>query len=249
MKIQIIGYGVVGKAQGECLKHLGHQITVYDPILYPNKPIETNVDMTFICAPEKHVENIIAEMVKLKVKGLIIIKSTVPAGTTQKLMKQHNIHLCHNPEFLRENKAIQDTINPSRIVIGYCCQKHAQQLTQLYQPLNKPIYKVDPTTSETAKLVANCIRAVNISFWNELSELCTMTGANIKDVSDISDPAKVIGEYEGGKWGTKFFGKPYDGKCLPKDMKQLIEVFKTNGLNPAILEATEKINHTLQEGQ
>jgi UDPglucose 6-dehydrogenase len=242
MNIQIVGYGVVGKAQGECLKHLGHNIYPVDPVTNPQNQIVNNVDITFICAPEKTVPNIVAHLTNINHTGLIVIKSTVPTGTTKKLSEQHNIHICHNPEFLRENLAVQDTLNPSRIVIGACCQQHANQLKQLYQPLNKPIYISDPTTTETAKLVANCQRAVMISFWNELSKLCEVSGANIKDVADISDPAKVIGEYEGGKWGTRFFGKAYGGKCLPKDMKQLITVFQDNNLKAPVLEATEQTN-------
>lgn len=247
LRINIIGYGVVGKAQGACMTKLGNSVYPYDPYCYPDKQLCKDADLTFVCAPEKTVDSIVEQFVKQQIKGLLVIKSTVPIGTTKRLMQQYGIHICHNPEFLREKLSVEDTLNPSRIVIGACCQEHARLLTELYKPLNAPIHISDPTTSETAKLVANCIRAVNISFWNELNQLCNATGADIYQVSKISDPAKVLGEYEGGQWGTRFFGKHYDGKCLPKDMQQLIDVFRSNGLNSALLEASEKINNNIKK--
>lgn len=258
LSVQVIGLGTVGKAQAYLLQKLGHIVYGYDPYLNDQntpkgvilaKEMLTDVDMTFICTPEKSVDYIIAEMVMRKVQGLIVIKSTVPLGTTQRLMQCYKIHLCHNPEFLRDNKAFEDAINPSRIVIGFCCQTHSKKLVQLYKPLNKPIFEVSPTTSEAAKLTSNSLRAVNISFWNELSILCQETGVKIDELSEISDTAKVLGEWEGGKWGQRFFGKPYGGKCLPKDLEHLMAAFKSNGLNPAILEATKKINDTLRNQQ
>lgn len=259
MKIQIIGLGVVGSAQAYLLASNGHTILAYDPYLTVLPPllskfnsdvqfideIQGDVDATFICAPEAIVENLVSQLAATQTKGLIVIKSTVPIGETRRLMQKYGVHISHNPEFLRENKSFDDIVNPSRIVIGACCEDHKNLLTTLYGSVGKPLYVTDSTTSETAKLVANCIRAVTITFWNDLFFLCEKTGANIKDISEISDTAKVIGEYEGGKWGQKFFGEPYTGKCLPKDMKQLIKVFQSNGLNSHILEASEQSNAVL----
>jgi UDPglucose 6-dehydrogenase len=157
-------------------------------------------------------------------------------------MEKHRIHICHNPEFLREKYAFEDVLNPSRIVIGECCHKHGLLLEEIYKTLNKPIYRTNTQTSELIKLVSNSLRAVNISFWNELWLLCQKVNADINVLAEAADPGKVLSEWEGGCWGTRFFGKPYGGKCLPKDVKHLITAFILNGLNPAVLEATEEIN-------
>jgi UDPglucose 6-dehydrogenase len=249
MRTQIIGLGVVGTAQAFLLKKLGHSVIGYDLqakdtnsfVTQIKEPI-TDVDLTFICVPERAVSAVIGELVEKRVEGLYVIKSTVPVGTTEGLMKQHGIHICHNPEFLREKHAFEDVMNPSRIVIGQCCLEHGDVLALLYNPLKRPIYRTDATTGELIKIVSNSLRAVNISLWNELYLLCQRIQADIKTLAEAADPAKVLGEWEGGKWGTKFFGTPYQGKCLPKDATLLMSAFIENGFNPAILEGAQKVN-------
>jgi len=137
-------------------------------------------------------------------------------------------------------------VNPSRVVIGECCKKHGDLLEQLYKALNKPIYRTDPTTSELIKLVSNVMRGLMISFWNYVYLLSQRVGANIEFIAEAADPGKVIGEWEGGKWGTRFFGKPYGGKCLPKDIKHLLNASREYGINTALLEATEEINELVR---
>lgn len=247
MKVQVIGFGVVGKAQAYLVEKLGHQTFVYDPYVLPGSKIEREVDLSFICTPEGEVEGVIQSLVAGGVRGLYVIKSTVPLGTTKSLMEKYGIHICHNPEFLRESHALEDVMNPSRIVIGECCAEHGDRLADLYAPLNKPTFRTDSTTSELIKLVSNSLRAVSISFWNELYMLCQRAGADIETVAKVADPAKVLGEWEGGGWGTKFFGRPYGGKCLPKDIKHLIGAFEAMGLNPKILEAAEEVNEMCKE--
>jgi UDP-glucose 6-dehydrogenase len=81
-----------------------------------------------------------------------------------------------------------------------------------------------------------------ISFWNYVYLLSQQVNADIGIIAKAVDPGKVIGEWEGGKWGTRFFGKPYDGKCLPKDIKHLINASHEYGINAVLLEAAEEIN-------
>lgn len=247
MKINIVGYGVVGKAQGHLLEKLGHQVFPYDPFKIPEKQLEQKVDLTFICTHESVTEEVITNLGANNVTGLYVIKSTVSVGETERLRKKYNIHICYNPEFLRENHSFEDVLNPSRVVIGQCCVKHGSLLQELYESLNKPIYRTDPTTSELVKLTSNSLRAVNISFWNEAYHLCQKLGADIEMLAKADDTGKVLGEWEGGKWGTRFFNEPYRGKCLPKDIKHLINAFVQNGLNPTILDATEKINNEIRK--
>ena len=81
-----------------------------------------------------------------------------------------------------------------------------------------------------------------ISFWNTIYLLCQRVGADINIIAEAADPSKVIGVWEGGKWGTRFFGKPYSGKCLPKDIKHMIRVLKEYNIDSSLLESVEKIN-------
>ena len=260
LRVQVIGLGVVGTAQAYLMSRLGHEVLGHDidPGAYEKArevisnliqadELERDVDVTFICTPESEVERAVQQLIENKVKGIYVIRSTVPVGTTVRLMRKYNVPLSHNPEFLREKYALYDVMNPSRIVIGECCKEHGDLIEQLYRPLNRPIYRTDPTTSEIIKLTSNALRALMISFWNSIYLLSQRTGADIKLVAEASDPAKVIGEWEGGRWGTKFFGKPYGGKCLPKDTRHLINAMKEHGVDPAILEATEKINELFKQ--
>jgi UDPglucose 6-dehydrogenase len=251
LRILIIGLGTVGSSQAYLMRKLNHEVFGYDinPTVVNEvvtQKLETEVDITFICTPESVVEDVIQQLVNNGVKGLYVIKSTTPVGMCMELMKKFNIHICHNPEFLRERYALEDVVNPSRVVIGECCKKHGDLLEQLYKPLNKPIYRTDPTTSELIKLVSNVMRCLMISFWNYVYLLSQRVGTNIEIIAEAADPGKVIGEWEGGKWGTRFFGKPYGGKCLPKDIKHLLNASRKYGINTALLEATEEINELVR---
>ncbi|MCW4008934.1 MAG: NAD(P)-binding domain-containing protein [Candidatus Bathyarchaeota archaeon] len=253
MIIQVIGLGVVGKAQAFLLSSLGHKVYGYDIAKVKaeryfdvvQSPVK-DVDVTFICVPEKVAEETVAGLVDAGVGGLIVIKSTVPPGTTVSLMSKFGVHLCHNPEFLREKVAFDDVLKPSRVVIGQCCARHGSVLLEIYRSLQAPIYVTDPTTSEMVKLASNTLRAVNITFWNIIHGLATELLVDTRDVADMADPVKVLGEWEGGGWGVKMFGRPYDGKCLPKDMNMLAETLRSNGLDSSVIDSMQKFNEALK---
>jgi nucleotide sugar dehydrogenase len=237
MKVQVIGYGVVGKAQEFLMKQLGHTVTAYDPFVLPDSKMQQTVDITFICTPEKAVEDAVANLHSSQVKGLYVIKSTVSVGTTKKLMEKYKVHICHNPEFLREKYAFEDVLNPSRIVIGECCHEHGLLLEEIYAKLNKPIYRTDPATSELAKLTSNAHLAMLISFWNEIHKLSSKLKLNTAEVAKL-----VTADPRISKYGTAFFGKPFNGRCLPKDLRKLILTFQSMKLNSAFFEAVEEVN-------
>lgn len=244
MKALIVGYGTVGTSQAFVLNKLGHQIFIYDPYKGYND-IEKDVDIVFICTMEDAVEEAVRTIVSEGVKGLITIKSTIIPGTTKALMRKYNRHICHNPEFIREKHAFEDALNPSRVVIGECCSFHGDLLENLYKPLTQLIYRTDPTTSELIKLVTNALRALSISFWNEIYMLASQIGVDIGVLTSAADPGKVLGEWEGGRWGVRVLGKPYGGKCLPKDVKHLINLLKKYNLTSYTLEAAEKANEVI----
>ena len=132
------------------------------------KSLEQNVDISFICTPETVSEQALKNLVNENVKGVYVIKSTVPPGTTVSLMEKYNVHICHNPEFLVEKAAFNDIMHPEMVVIGQCCRAHAAILNDFYLPLGCPIIVTQPTVSETVKLTLNSYLATLISFWNEI---------------------------------------------------------------------------------
>jgi UDPglucose 6-dehydrogenase len=246
MKIQVIGLGVVGGAQAYMASKLGHDVLGVDPKkttfeyarVFPVP--QTDVDVTFVCPPEAFVPGVINDLVSRRVKGLYVIKSTVPSGTTQALMKQHNVHICHNPEFLREETAFYDVVHPSSVVIGQCCTEHAELLKSLYIPLGCPVVVSQPTVTETVKLTLNSYLATLISFWNEIDKVTKGLGFTTKELAGLVRLNPRVSSY-----GTDFFGSPFGGKCLPKDLDQLIEVFHNAGADSSLLEAVRDFNKKL----
>jgi len=247
MKIQIFGMGVVGTAQAVAMRCLGHEINCVDSdptikLPFFAKAGYSDADVTFICTPESAVPGVISQFANGKYAGLFVIKSTVKPGTTNELMKLYDVHICNNPEFLRQRSNIEDALSPSRIVIGTCCSAHSQILLDLYLPMGRPIVFTTPTLSELAKLAVNSLRASIITYWNEMDELCKKLDVSTEELAKIVQTDKSIGEFEGGSWGTRFFGEPFGGKCLPKDLVQLIGSFRDQGLNPLFFEAVESYN-------
>jgi nucleotide sugar dehydrogenase len=249
MKIQVIGLGVVGKAQAYLMKKLGHTVTGYDvrPVNSPyiqdvkvtDAPVG-NADLTFICAPEKVVPGVLDNLRSCEVHNPYVIKSSVPPGTTQAEMQKHNVHICHNPEFLREQTAFEDVINQKFVVIGECCPEHGDMLAELYAPLNRPIIRVEPRISELSKLVLNNYLATLITFWNEVDKLCAVLNIDTKEIADLVKNDERVSEY-----GTSCFGKPFGGTCLPKDLVQTITLCRSHGLIPKIFEAIRDFNTEL----
>jgi len=255
LKIQIIGLGVVGAAQADLMHTLGHKVIGYDPYNHPafiqekvtfvETPI-TDADITFICVPETIVEDIVQMLVEKKSQGLIVTKSTVPIGTTRKLSEKHSIHISNNPEFLREEHVIYDVYNPGRILIGECCPTHGKLLSSLYESLHIETFIASQTETETIKIVSNTLKAYMITFWNNINELCETLDISTKNVSNLLNPEKTL--YVWGDWGggAKFFGKPYSGKCLPKDLKQLINILQENNVDSTIFTTIQEYNNRIK---
>ena len=245
MRINVIGYGTVGKAQTFLLQKLKHEVSIFDPYLFPAvKCPEKNVDLTFVCTPEHAVDEVVQNLIRERVEGLYVIKSTTSVGITEELMKKYGVHIAHNPEFLREDYANEDVLNPDRIIIGQCCKKHTEKLVALYAPINKPIFVTDTTTSEAVKLLSNSYLATLITFWNEASELAEKLDLNVKEVAEL-----VCADNRMSGYGTSKFGEPFGGKCLPKDLRNLIQAFRGNDSNPILFEALEALNEKLKRYQ
>ncbi len=182
---------------------------------------------------------------------IFVNKSTVPVGTGEKceermlkILKQRGvsrrISVISNPEFLREGMAVGDTLMPDRIIVGVNGDDRAKKLMEdLYRPITrvgKPMVFMSRESAEIVKYASNAFLATKISFINMLTELCEMTGANIRDV------AKGMGL--DNRIGPRFLhaGIGYGGSCFPKDVKALMATAKEHKLDFSIIEATDRIN-------
>ncbi len=177
--------------------------------------------------------------------AIIVIKSTVPVGTCEKIKKivsqntDKKFHIVNNPEFLKEGSAIDDFMRPDRVVIGHADQYAADTMAELYEPLVKqgnPIYMMSNLSAEMTKYAANCFLATKISFINDIARLCDTVGADINEVRKGIASDQRIGKH------FLYPGPGYGGSCFPKDVKALIYTAKEYGQKLRIVDATEEVN-------
>jgi UDPglucose 6-dehydrogenase len=173
---------------------------------------------------------------------VIVNKSTVPIGTgdlVSNLVAQHTQHearVASNPEFLREGSALQDFMNPDRVVIGAHDRSVAEQVAKLYEPLDAPILITDIYTAEMIKYASNAFLATRISFINEIARIAERVGADVKVVADGMGLDRRI--------GPSFLeaGIGYGGSCFPKDVKALAAIAEKYDYHPELLTAVMDIN-------
>ena len=196
-------------------------------------------DFTFVCVPEQAVREALANAPSA---SLWVVRSTMAAGDTVALTTEFRHHIVHLPEFLRAATALPDALSPNYMLIGECCPEHGSQIQQLFGPLMCPIQRVDPITSELLKLVANAHPATLISFWNQVYLLCETIGVNSTIVGKIASQDPCISSY-----GAVMHGKPFDGRCLPKDLNAIIDFANRQHADPVLLEAVRAINERLAQ--
>ena len=178
---------------------------------------------------------------------VVVTKSTVPVGTAN-LVRQtiegltdHPVHVCSNPEFLKEGAAVDDFMRPDRVVLGVDSDRATRALGELYEPFvrtGNPIIFMDITSAELTKYVANAMLATRISMMNEVARMCELTGA------DVSLVRRGVGSDQ--RIGPKFLfpGPGYGGSCFPKDVKALVRTAEEHDYDFKILRAVEEVNET-----
>ncbi len=177
----------------------------------------------------------------------VVVKSTVVPGTTEDvvlpLLEKHSgkkagkdFGVAMNPEFLREGKAVNDFMNPDRIVIGSIDEKSHGRVEALYREFKCNVLKTNPRTAEMIKYASNAFLATKISFINEIGNLCKKLDINSYEVAD--------GMGFDDRIERKFLnsGTGYGGSCFPKDVKAIIAKGKEKGLKMELLDAAENVN-------
>jgi UDPglucose 6-dehydrogenase len=176
---------------------------------------------------------------------VIVDKSTVPVGTSEKVYKeiaansQVEFAVVSNPEFLREGYAVSDFMKPDRIVIGTSDERAKKILESLYRPFvrqGNPIYFMDEKSAELTKYAANSFLATKITFMNEIANFCELVGADVDKVR--------IGIGSDDRIGKRFLfpGIGYGGSCFPKDVQALVKSGKEHNFEFEILNSVIKVN-------
>lgn len=206
---------------------------------------EGSADLQYVLEAARNIGSTITQYC------VVVDKSTVPVGVADQVMAiiHDEIHkrgldltvdMVSNPEFLREGAAINDFMDPDRIIIGLSSEKAKTTMLALYNPLMRnpeKIYFMNIKDAEMTKYAANAMLATKISFMNEMAMLCDRMGVDVENVR--------LGIGADSRIGNAFInpGCGYGGSCFPKDVKALIKMAEERGFDPKVLRAVEERNY------
>jgi len=260
MNIGIIGQGFVGNAVYQKFKKY-YEIRTFD--LDSTKSNSTkeevmNQDVVFVCLPTPMskngscylgiVENVLKEINDSQTNKTVVVKSTIPPGSTAKWNKKFtNLNVAFNPEFLTERNAVKDYENQNRIILG----GPRSATTLLKQVFSKVfpkahIIKTDSTHAEMVKYLTNTFLSVKVSFANEIHQLCEGLGIDYDKVVEYATYDNRLGDSHWsvpGHDGDFGFG----GHCFPKDLSALLYLSKELGTLSNVLQATQDTNNEVRQ--
>jgi len=204
-------------------------------------------DLSYVLGAADDIAKVLKELGPDQEPKVIVMKSTVPVGTTHTVRDRIReqvgpdipFTVADNPEFLKEGAAIEDFIRPDRVVVGVDDEHTGQLMHELYEPFVRqghPIFVMDVLSAEMVKYASNNFLATKISFINEMANLCEVYGANINRVREGMCADRRI--------GTHFLypGVGYGGSCFPKDTLACIMMGDESGLPTLISQAVHDTN-------
>jgi len=265
--IGIVGQGFVGNAVYQKFKKY-YDILTND--LDENKSTSTidNLirlcDTIFLCLPtpmkpsgecdvsilEDVLDNIDLITDNLETRRTVVIKSTIPPGTTEKFnLRYESLNIVFNPEFLTERNAVSDYENQNRIILGGP-RPTTTELKQIFSKVfpKARIIKTNSTYAEMVKYTTNTFLSTKVSFANEIYEICQRVGADYDKVIEYATLDERLGESHWGVPGHDGdFG--FGGHCFPKDLSALLYVARKQGSIHNVLEATQKTNDEVRKNR
>lgn len=203
----------------------------------PEQP-DGSANLSYIAAVARQIaESVVQDC-------LVVVKSTVPVGTNDKveqfikdfLVHDVRVEVASNPEFLAQGTAVRDTLKAPRIIIGTESEWARERLMEVYENFDIPIVSVSRRSAEMIKYASNDFLALKISYMNDIANLCELVGANIEDVAKgMSYDSRI---------GNLFLnaGIGYGGSCFPKDTKALKYLANKNGYHLRTVEAAVEVN-------
>jgi UDPglucose 6-dehydrogenase len=258
--IAIIGAGYVGAALDRYFQSRGIQAGLFDPPKgHHDLSVLQAAEVIFVAVPTPFYMDdagfddsyIRAAINTIPGEGkIIVIKSTIQPGTTQRMQEafpQHRI-LC-NPEFLTQDRAERDMQFPNRQMVGYTAQsKNDADYVMALLPRAPFERIVSATAAETVKCATNAFYALKVAYANQLYDLCQKTGVDYEEIK----PCIQAEPWMGGDmhWEVVHRGyRGYGGKCLPKDTRMFIQRAKQVGSPLGLLEQAEQYNNDLAKAQ
>ena len=261
MNIGIIGQGYVGTAIKLGFEQ-HYNVLTYDKFdlgKSTHSKISDLVEETkviFVCVPTPMrkdgtcytgiVEEVIREINESADDHIIVIKSTIPPGTTDRINQEYtHSTVIFNPEFLTEQNFLEDFKNQKRIILGGD-RKGTNQLRQIYSKVfpNATIVKTGAKHAEMVKYFTNCFLATKVSFANEMYNVCQQLDLDYDKVVEYAIYDERLGKSHWAVPGPDGdFG--YGGHCFPKDLSAIINSFETYGL----LEAVEEVNNQVRNNR
>ena len=285
--IACIGQGFVGSSLGTVFASKGFDVYSYDKmgkygenvtpcdslieLVHTVEVIKTFSGIYFLCLPTPMlpdgdadlsiVESVLNELSQIDGERTVVVKSTVPPGSTERWNKEYtNLHIVFNPEFLVEATALHDMLNQTRIVLGGP-RPWINKVKFIYQQAfpTVPIVKTSSTNAELTKYVTNCFLAMKVSFANEIYQICQKLdeqGLNA-DYDRVIECATLDPRLGTSHWRVPSFETDENGQalygfslsCFPKDCNALISLSKKIGVDPKMLSATWLKNLEVRPGK
>ncbi|HZD79557.1 MAG TPA: nucleotide sugar dehydrogenase [Actinomycetota bacterium] len=275
--VVIVGSGVVGTATGKGFARHGHRVSFVDidprridalrsegfgatdHVRLPSEP-----SIVFLTLPtpndghrwdlgpfRRGAEQVAEAMKDSHALHTVVVRSTVPPGTTDGLVRPileeatggrqgERFSLAANPEFLRAACALEDFLNPWMTVVASRSKRTLERMRRLFEPFGGEIHTFgDPRVAELVKCAHNLFNATKISFWNEIWRVGNRLGM------DVADVARIVSRSAEGSYNPEYginAGAPYGGACLPKDTKGFLGFARHVGVEMPLLQAVDEVN-------
>ena len=263
MIVGVVGQGFVGSAIREGLKNF-YEVLTYD--LDETKCNSTHeelcreADIIFVCLPtpmrvsgecdtrllETAVKKLDKDCKEANTSPILVLKSTIPPGTTDKIDSLVSLDVCFSPEFLTEANSFEDFKNQTRIIIGGprpATGKIKQMFRKAFPEI--PIIKTGSNTAEMVKYFTNCFLATKVIFANEMYDICKAHGIDFDKVTEYALYDKRIGKSHlmvPGPDGDRGFG----GHCFPKDLEAMVYFAEELDIDPSLMKEVLDKNDTLR---